>query len=222
MSVGALVLQGSHSDHPGWSERPPKGSQSDHPIDNTIINTIKNTINCGEPQSEEILKIQEVISGKDMKKENIFDKAKRKEGKLTPGGCGYLWRNCRSSAGENGFQAELRVADQKILHTAQKRVGELYPEVVWGVMSNWGGFTKHAEKTAGAFNCPSNPSVPFFAKFIEAAASFVDTNDGAETTGFVQLSATAKKPLTKPKASTDNVHKAATLEEIMATNKDIL
>lgn len=187
-----------------------------HDIQYEIHNEIQ--LNGGEPQTEDFVNIDDVMKQhQNLTRNEIFENATRKKGKLTADGCGYLWRRCRSSAGENGFQAELLVKDKKVLHTAYIRVGEEFPDIVWNCMEHWVAFTKHAEKTAGAFNCPLNPNVSFFVKFIEAAADFAPVED----TGFVQLIAKPKKPLTKPIETKDNTDNAVTLAEVLAIGKDL-
>lgn len=178
---------------------------------------------CGEPQSEDSkVKVSDVLVEIGRSKEDIFSKAKRTGGKLTSGGCAYLWRNCRASAdSDNGFQAELIDKEKKQLHNAYKRVGEIFPEVVWAVMENWVAFGKHAESTTEVFNIPLLPSVSFFVKCVEAAADYTQTNQGPEDHGFPQLIAKAKKPLTKPKETSDNTHKGITIEELRAIGKEM-
>lgn len=175
--------------------------------------------NGGEPQ----MKVQDLMNIHQKKKELtqklIFENALRKKGKLTPGACTYLWRNCRSAAADdNGFQAELIGKEAKMLHNAYKRIGEVYPMVVWNVMENWIAFTKYAEKQAGAFKSPLTPNVPYFVKFIEAAA---DYTPGQKGEGFVQLTAKPKKALTKPTGSDDNTGEAITSDELAAIGKEL-
>lgn len=168
------------------------------------------------------MKIKDVLGKEKMGKEEIFSKAKRVNGKLTAKACGDLWKKCRASAADdNGYQAELLQKEWKILHNAYKRVGHDFPEIIWAVMENWVAFGKHAEKTTEAFNVPTLPNIPFFVKFMEAAADFAQTSQGSEDHGFVQLSAKPKKPLTKPKEKGDNMHTAISLEEVLAIGKDM-
>lgn len=176
----------------------------------------------GEPQEDEGLNIDEVLAQHvALTREDIFSKALRKDDKLTPDGCAYLWRNCRSSAGDNGFQAELMVKDKKMLHSAYKRVGEDYNLAVWSVMSDWIGFTKAAESGQGAFSLPSNPQVSFFIKYIETAVDFMSSNSFSDSGGFVQLAANSSKPLTKPSVSKDNTSEAITSGELAAIGEEL-
>ena len=176
--------------------------------------------NCGEPQTGDFsMKVSQVVDKHDKPtRDKIFSKALRKKGKLSPDGCAYLWRNCRQSAADdNGFQAELMVKDKKALANAYGRVGEEFPDAVWNAMENWVGFTTYAEKQAGAFNCPLQPTIAFFVKFVEVAVSYTPN----PTSGFVQLSAKPSKPLTKPKETVDNTNNAITSEELAAIGKEL-
>jgi hypothetical protein len=68
---------------------------------------------------------------------------------------------------DHGFQAELLQKEMKMLHTCAKRVGEdNFKNAVLWCMSNWIGFTKHAEEYSTAFDSPLNPNVSYFVRFI--------------------------------------------------------
>jgi len=211
----------THSDPTGGHKlQTPHGSQAGDPPD--IGNEIQEgNTNCDKSQ-ETPLNIEELLNQQEsLSREDIFRKALRKDDKLTPDGCAYLWRNCRASAGDNGFQAELLVKDKKMLHNAYKRVGEDFNLAVWAVMSNWIAFTKFAADSYEAFNLPHFPTISFFTKFIEAAVAFHETNSGASSSDFVQVTANPSKPLTKPKEIKDNEHTAITSDELAAISGEL-
>ena len=160
-------------------------------------------------------KTTEIINKFEQKKsrDEIFQKAKRKDGKLTPDGCAYLWRNCRASAAKNGFQAEMLKKEKGMLSNAYERIGELYPAAVWNVMERWVAFTKYAETQAGAFNMPLTPNIGFFVKFIEQAATF---NIAKKEDFGVKLVARDTKPLTNTNKKPQNTSNAASIEEAQA------
>ena len=209
LPIGTIHIQGVQSDPPTQSTVNPVGGLCDLPIEDTLKDTVEDTINSGEPQ-ESSLNIQEVIDGKSKSKDEILTKFKP-----TPKGCADLWRDARAAPKEHGFAAELLVKDFKLLDNARKRIGDVFPAVVWKVMHNWDGFCKHAEAHAGAFNSPLVPQVAYFVKFIEAAADYSVP---------VQLIA---QPLTKQPAPCTHIPKvkkpkepAITLSELLAMNKD--
>jgi len=220
LPVGVLVIQGGQFGAAGVVNLAQQGGQSDAPS-NTIKDTIKDTLNGADAQEAD-LKIQDVLSGDKMNRAEIFAKAKKDEhGNLTADGCGYVWRNSRRFAADtNGFQAELLIKDKKQLHSAYKRIGDDFSAVVWDVMGHWITFTKHAEKTAGAFNCPKKPNVGFFCKFIEAAADFAVPQ--AEVLGDEWKVQSTAKPLTKQTAPSKKVGKAITPEELAKINEELL
>ena len=185
-----------------------------------VVKPVIEPKDCGEPQEDNLSTVAEVTSGDKKTRSEIFENAKRKNEKLTPDGCASLWRNCRASAGENGFQAEILVKEKKMLCDAYQRVGESYPEIVWACMENWVAFTKHAESTAGAFNCPLVPQVSFFTKYVESAADFTQSNQNSQDEGFVQLTATPKT-LTKPNVTGDNTKDAVTADELAAISEKL-
>lgn len=195
---------------------PPRSPVGD-PLDDIQYDIQEGDTIGGEPQ-ETTMKINDVLTQHlVMTREEIFQKALRKNNKLTPGACAYLWRNCRTFAAEdNGFQAELLIKEKKMLHNAYKRVGEDYNLAVWAVMADWIGFTKHAAEMSGAFNMPHRPTVQFFIKFIESALDFTKCNDNSQGSGFVQLTAKPHKDLTKPNGKTENTHNAITSDELAA------
>ncbi len=184
-----------------------------------VIQPVKEPVNiAAEPQEDDEMKLSEIITGEvfcKKEKAEIFEKAKRKDGKLTPAGCFYLWKHCRASADDdNGVQVEPTSKDQSQLAGAYKRVGEVFPEVVWRCMSNWIGFMKHAQSTAGAFPPATHPSIWFFVKYIEAAADFTPA---AKAKAAPVKSIAIEQPLTK--ATNESKHtysQPATAEEIKA------
>jgi hypothetical protein len=139
----------------------------------------------------------------------------KKVGKLyTADSCGKIWKESRRSAGTHPFAAELIPADLSKLYQAQKRIGELYADAVWNVMHSWIGFIKHAEHHGGAFKSPMTPSIPYFIKYVEHAATFKVAKKIEDFS--VKLIAKESKPLTKPNVKPHTKHEAATLEEILA------
>lgn len=182
----------------------------------------------GDESQETTLNIDEFLQDRDeLSREDIFRNALRKSDKLTPksrtltpDGCAYIWRNCRSSAGDNGFQAELLVKEKKMLHNSYSRVGEDYNLAVWAVMVNWIAFTKHTEKSYGAFKMPIIPTVAFFVKYVEAAVDFARFDLSSEESGFVQVTAKSANPLTKPNEIKDNGDVAITSDELAAISGD--
>lgn len=209
LPVSAMAFQGGQFDAARVDSLTQQGGQFDAPI-NTIKDTIKNTINCGEPQETD-LKISDVLSKTKKSRAEILEKFKP-----TPKGCADLWRDCRANASsDNGFAAELLVKEFSMLNKTRKRVGDEFPNIVWNCMENWIDFTKHAESTAGAFNCPINPSVPFFVKFIEAAADFSVKDD---TTYGVKLS--APETLTKPIEKEQTTTEVTSIDDILAIGEE--
>lgn len=219
LPIGVIYIQGCHSDHPRGVTVARGGCHSDAPIEDTITDTIIDTINGGEPQEDHLSTVSDVTKQKLKRKskEVIFNQYQ-----ATPKGCANHWRDCRASAGGNGYSAELIVHEYTMLNRARKRIGDIFPETVWAVMTHWLAFTKHAQVTAGAFNCPKAPNVAFFVKFVEAAADFTAIEQAPEDEGFVQLPAKTTKPLTKPNKIVENTSTAATLEEVLAKNKDFM
>lgn len=176
----------------------------------------------GDSSQETPVKLQDVLAGNEtLPREDIFVYAPRKDHKLTADGCAYLWRHCRASAGENGFQAELLIKEKKMLHRAYERVGEDFNLAIWAVMSEWIGFTKFAAEYYEAFNLPTIPTVGFFTKFIEAAVHFNDYNLTSADSGFVQVIAKDSKALTKPNENKDNGDTAITSDELAAISGEI-
>lgn len=209
LPVGVMAFQGVQYLHGGGAESAQPGCKDCIPI-NTIKDTLKNTINCGEPQETD-LKISDVLSKTKKSRAEILEKFKP-----TPKGCADLWRDCRANASsDNGFAAELLVKEFSMLNKTRKRVGDEFPNIVWNCMENWIDFTKHAESTAGAFNCPINPSVPFFVKFIEAAADFSVKDD---TTYGVKLS--APETLTKPIEKEQTTTEVTSIDDILAIGEE--
>ena len=221
LAMTVIIVQGCHSDAPRGVTLTQGGCHSDAPIEDTVKDTVSDTVNSAEAQEEPMVSIEDILADQGFSREDIFAKAKRKDGKLTPDGCAYIWRNCRKVAGNNGFQAEILVKEKSMLNNASKRVGDLFPHIVWSVMSDWVGFTSHAEEVAGAFNSPINPSIAYFVKFIEAAADFHEQGV-SEDAGFKPVQTIAQKPLTKPNVTTENEDTAITSEELAAISKDLL
>lgn len=216
LSMGGVTLA-----DPSWGNQlqTPHGPQVTDPPD--IQYEIKEgDTNCGTPQVIP-MNIKELLNqDENLTREEIFCNALRKDNKITPDGCAYLWRNCRrSAAASNGFQAEILVKEKKMLHSAYKRVGEDFNLAIWAVMENWIAFTKHAEKVAGAFSLPNYPTISFFIRFIEAAVDFKSTSTYSAKLGFVQLTAKPLKPLTKPKETKDNGATAITSAELAAISE---
>jgi hypothetical protein len=213
LPIGVLVLQGGQFDAAGVDKLTQQGCQIDAPI-NTIKDTIKNTINGGTPQENTDMKISEVLSEEKKSKEEILLGLKKKGKFYTADSCARIWRNMRSSANEeNGFQVELTTTQKRMLWNAQKRIGnsDYFVDIIWNCMSDWVAFTKHAEVTGGAFNCPINPSISFFCKFVEAGGDFSITDDNEYG---VQLIA---KPLTKqPETSKTSTTAPVSVEESQA------
>jgi DNA-binding IscR family transcriptional regulator len=179
----------------------------------TSLETSLETSIADEPQENSDMKLSELNLQPKKSPDEIVSGMKYKDGFLTGDACAKIWRWSRSSAGDNGFQAELTNKDKKMLQNAHKRVGESFPAIVWDVMADWVDFTKHAEKTAGAFSCPINPSVAFFCKFVEAAADF--SVEDEENYG-VKLTANTSKPLTNTNEKKDNPSTAASIEDVQA------
>ena len=204
---------------PGHELMTPSGSLAGDPHD--IQYYIHSDIqSIGDKSQETPVKLEDVLTeGEKLSREDIFCNALRKSDKLTPDGCAYLWRQCRASAGENGFQAELLIKEKKMLHRAYERVGENYNLAIWAVMSDWIGFTKFAAHHHGAFNMPTTPTINFFTKFIEAAVSFNSTNTESAYSGFVQVTANTPKALTKPNENKDNGGTAITSDELAAISE---
>jgi hypothetical protein len=210
------------------SERHYNRCQCDTTIIYTINNTIKHTLNSGDPENQADLKVKkvtEVVQEKEAKltRDQIAALAKREDKKLTPKGCGYIWIQSRASTGASGFQIELKVKDLSNLATCYKLVGEDFADIVWDCMESWVGFTKHAEKVSTAFDSPLQPSIPYFLRFIDAAADF---SKSPGSTPFVQVAANydtadlKAQPLTKPKVIKDNKPTAVTAEQLVAYLKE--
>ena len=206
---------------PGHESGTPSGSLTGDPLD--IQYDIQNEIqSIGDESPGDLMNIEDVLNQHvALTREDIFRNALRKNDKLTADGCGYLWRHCRASAGDNGFQVETLRKEKILLHSSYKRVGEDFNLAVWAVMTDWIGFTKEAEDAQGAFSLPLYPTVVFFIKYIETAVEFATSNSFSDDSDFVQVIAKAPKPLTKPKENKDNAHIAITSEELAAINREL-
>lgn len=219
LSMGGVMIS---NPSPGHVCMTPPRSPTGDPL-NIQYEIQEGYTNGGEPQETKV-KVDDVLQEQfvTITREEIFANALRYKGKLTPGACAYLWRNCRAYASaNNGFQAELLSREKKMLHNAYKRTGEDYNLIVWAVMTDWIGFTKHAESIAGAFNMPHHPTIPFFIKFIEAALDFTKNNCFSKDEGFVQLTAKPNKDLTKPNVKPENTNDAITSEELAAIGGEL-
>ena len=204
---------------PGHESVTPSGSLTGdpHEIQYEIQSEIQS---IGDESPGDLMKVQDVLDQQEiLTREDIFRNALRKNEKLTADGCGYLWRNCRRSASDNGFQVETLRKEKILLHDSYKRVGEDFNLAVWAVMTDWIGFTKAAEVQQGAFSLPLFPTVVFFIKYIETAMGFTASNSSSADFGFVQVTAKTPKPLTKPKENKDNGHTAITSEELAAISE---
>ena len=170
------------------------------------------------------MKLEDIdFTGKKTRAE-IFSAAKRdSQGKLTPAGCAYIWRHSRASAADdNGFQIELSAKAQSQLKQIAVRVGsdDAFADIVWNVMSDWTGFTQHAEDTSTAFKSPKDPNIDYFVKFIDAAADFsVEEDFGGGYQKPVQP--IAQKPLTNEPLKKDNAEKPISAEELLAISKEL-
>lgn len=220
LPIGVLVIQGAQIEQAGVLDSSRPGAQIEHPS-NTIKDTPKDTPNCADAQEAD-MKVEDVTAETPLTKEQIVWAATKKGDKFTADGCAQLWRKMRKHAApDNGFQAEVLVKEKKMLLDAYKRVGDVFPDVVWQVMSNWIGFCGHAEQVSGAFNCPTNPSIAFFVKYIEAAADFEAGTRPLPDDLFPDVQLTANKPLTKPNYKPQNKSKPMTPEEFAALQEEL-
>ena len=221
--VHHTCMGGMQHDLHGGDAATVHGGDADHAAPLNIQYKIQDKIHVtGDESQETQMHYEEVLNEYEvLDRDYIFSNALRKDDKLTPDGCAYLWRNCRASAAKgNGFQIEILKKEKKMLHSAYKRVGEDFNLAVWAVMANWIGFTKHAADISGAFSLPQQPTISFFIKFIEAAVDFKSTNAEASESGFMQLTAKTPETLTNVKENKDNGHTAITSDELAAISRD--
>lgn len=218
-----LVPPTGHDMYPtlGHELVPHPRAQAGAPLEPKIEPNIEPKNESAEAQEEQVKSVLDWVPGDKQSKDDIFDKANRKHGKLTADGCAFLWRHCRANAASNGFQAEIIGKDRIKLRTAYERVGEDFPEIVWAVMANWISFTKYAETYTEAFNSPMKPSVPFFVKFIESALNFMQSNQNSQPDTFVQLISQPEEPLTETPQSDDNAPNAISADELLAMTKEL-
>lgn len=189
---------------------------------NTIKDTIKDTPNCADAQEDDVKLAEMNLQGKKTKLEISAEAKRDSQGKLTPKGCGHVWRHARASAADdNGFQIELSGKALGQLKQLATRVGsdEAFVDIVWAVMGDWVGFTSHAESTSTAFKSPKDPNVDYFVKFIDAAADFAVEED--VTAGYKPKVKSIAKPLTNEPQKKDNGHQPMSKEEFMAISEEI-
>lgn len=222
LSVGVMAFQGGQSDAPSCANLTHPGGQFDAPS-NTPKDTIKNTPNSGEPQEVE-MKASEVVAGTVPDKDEVWAAMKLKNGNLTADSCAKIWRKARAANKVEGFQAELLVKDKGMLAKAAKRIGpDTFVQTVWAVMENWGLFTRHAEKQAGAFNCPKQPQIGWFVRYIEVAADYAtQTPEDEDDWSVVQL-VSQDEGLTKEKEKTQTTPDRDVMspEELAEINKEL-
>lgn len=219
LPINVMAFQVAQNELLGGADLTYPVAQNELPS-NTITNTPTDTPNCADAQSEENMKLEDIQAGKKSKAEILAEAKRDHTGKLTPKGCAYLWRHSRASAADdNGFGIELTTKAMNQLKQVEKRMGDIFPEVIWNVMSDWVGFTQHAESTSTAFDSPANPSIDYFVKFAEAAADFIVEEDLGE--GFQPKVKSIAKPLTNEPLTKDNGHKAMSKEEFKALSKEL-
>lgn len=184
------------------------------PIIEPIIGT--NPDESGQEDSE--VKIQDVIASHEpLEKDEVLEEAYRKNGEVTPAGCGFIWKQLRRTAKASGFQGELLLKELGMLKDARNELGQSnFNDAVWAVMNNWIGFTKFAQTKGGAYQLPQQPKVQFFRKFCAEAVEFAASKGSSQKKSLVKLSAKTGKELTKPTESVDTPNSEAALKALLA------
>lgn len=222
LSLGTTIYLSDPALHSRVTESYTAESPSVTPIETSLETSLETSVTAApenqsdlKQKTETNVKLEDVDLNPKKSKDEIFDRFK-----MTPKGCGDLWKDCHAASGEHGKCVLPNNTSSSVLKNCAAKLEDDtdFRKVVWGVMHDWVGFGKHCESHDGSPGYPLNPRIDFFAAHLEAAVNFTKAVH-------VPVKSIAK-PLTNKPASSKPTHKVnpkeenITLAEVLAMNKD--
>jgi hypothetical protein len=203
LPVNMIVFQGVEPQQGGVAPQQ-GGVEAQHPIEDTVKDTGKDTVISAAPdfpsdsKEKTNVKVEEVLTKFNYgTKEEIYARFDPR-----PSGCKMFWLAARATAAnDNGHQGEISTARQKKLNDRRKEVGndQLFMDTIWKACADWVAFRKFAEKHHGAYNMGLVPTIDKIHYFWDAAVDYAQQNKPVQSIA---------KPLTNKPAAVKPIPKA--------------